>query len=134
MNEHPIINHKKDLSRGQRAADRMTAFLGSWAFILLFIFFLVIWMIINILAAMYRWDPYPFILLNLVLSCIAAIQGPVIMMSQNRHTDRDRVAAKYDYAVNRKAEKEIQLIQKELHIIKQLLDTSSRKKTTKKHI
>ncbi len=121
MYDHPIINHKKDLRVGQRAADVMTAFLGSWSFIILFIFFLVVWMMINVAAVIYQWDPYPFILLNLVLSCVAALQGPIIMMSQNRQTERDRIMAKYDYAVNRKAEKEIQLIQEELQIIKKLL-------------
>ena len=69
---------------GERAADRLTSFVGSWSFIIGFLVFLCIWMAINVYAWINVWDPYPFILLNLVLSCLAAIQAPIIMMSQNR--------------------------------------------------
>lgn len=118
----PIISNSSKLNLSQRAADKMTGFLGSWTFILFFFSFLLIWMAINVVAFEMRWDPYPFILLNLMLSCLAAIQAPIIMMSQNRQAERDRIAAKYDYAVNRKAEREIQIIKKELGSIKRLIE------------
>jgi len=113
---------KKNLTLGQKASDALTKWAGSWTFILLFLLFLILWMILNT----YFWfkyiqgepfDPYPFILLNLILSCLAAIQAPVILMSQNRAAERDRQHAEYDYQVNRKAEKEIQEIQKQLEKI-----------------
>ncbi|MBU0597129.1 DUF1003 domain-containing protein, partial [Patescibacteria group bacterium] len=113
-NDHPSIINRSRLTHGQRAADHMTGFLGSWTFIIIFFTFLLIWMSINVVAFELRWDPYPFILLNLALSCLAAIQAPIIMMSQNRQAERDRVTAKYDYAVNRKAERGIQDMQKQL--------------------
>lgn len=119
--EHPVIQHRKRLTTGQRAADKLTRFLGSWGFITLFGLFLLSWMAINSLALLTRWDPYPFILLNLALSCLAAIQAPIIMMSQNRQSERDRLTAQYDYTVNRKAEREIRDIQKDLEEIKALL-------------
>lgn len=99
-------------TRGQKAADKLTTWAGSWTFIISFLVFLVIWMIINVYAWIETWDPYPFILLNLVLSCLAALQAPVILMSQNRAAERDRQRAEYDYAVNRKAEREIQELKK----------------------
>ena len=100
---------------GQRAADWITKWAGSWTFILSFFVFLAIWIILNIYFLMeYKigkpWDPYPFILLNLVLSCLAAIQAPVILMSQNRTSQRDRLKAEFDYRINKKAEKEIREI------------------------
>ena len=78
------------------------------------------------------WDPYPFILLNLCLSCLAAIQAPIILMSQNRQADRDRIKAERDYIVNRKAEKEINEVQESLNQIKKLINKKSFKKTKKK--
>ncbi|HAT04016.1 MAG TPA: hypothetical protein DCS29_04580 [Candidatus Magasanikbacteria bacterium] len=119
--EHPVTIYHSQLTIGQRAADKMTTFLGSWTFIILFGVFLVAWMAINVVAYKFRWDPYPFILLNLCLSCLAATQAPVIMMSQNRQTERDRLTTKYDYAVNRKAEREIQKLQKDLKEIKKMI-------------
>jgi uncharacterized membrane protein len=102
----------KTLSFGEKLSDRIADFGGSWKFISIFISIIIIWMGINIwLYANEGFDPYPFILLNLVLSCIAALQAPVIMMSQNRQEDFDRERAKNDYEINMKAEKEI----KELH-------------------
>ncbi len=100
---------------GQRAADLVTKWAGSWTFILSFFVFIAIWMVLNIyLLIEYKmgkpWDPYPFILLNLVLSCLAAIQAPIILMSQNRTTQRDRLKAEFDYRINKKAEKEIREI------------------------
>lgn len=106
---------------GQRAADTLTKWAGSWTFILLFIFILILWIFTNVYAWINTWDPYPFILLNLFLSCIAAIQAPIILMSQNRANQKDRQRAEYDYAVNRKAEKEIQQIQKQLRRIEERL-------------
>lgn len=94
-------------SIGQAAADGIAKWAGSWTFIISFLVLLGIWMIVNIYAWMGEWDPYPFILLNLVLSCLAALQAPVILMSQNRQSQKDRMKVEYDYKVNRKAEKEI---------------------------
>lgn len=95
---------EKKYTLGQRAADAIAKFAGSWAFIFSFIGVLVFWMVINILMASKAFDPYPFILLNLVLSCVAAIQAPLIMMSQNRQEDKDRKRAENDYKVNLKTE------------------------------
>lgn len=97
---------------GQRASDGIAKWAGSWTFILSFLTFLGIWMIINIFAWVGEWDPYPFILLNLVLSCVAALQAPVILMSQNRQGQKDRVKVEYDYRVNRKAERMVEEILK----------------------
>ena len=89
---------------GQRAADSIARFAGSWAFIFSFTGVLAAWMVINVLLASRAFDPYPFILLNLVLSCVAAIQAPLIMMSQNRQEEKDRRRAENDYKVNLKTE------------------------------
>ncbi len=89
---------------GQRAADAIAKFAGSWAFIFSFTGVLVLWMIINTVLSAKAFDPYPFILLNLVLSCVAAIQAPLIMMSQNRQEEIDRRRAENDYKVNLKTE------------------------------
>lgn len=98
-------------SFGSRAADRLAKYAGSWTFIIGFMIFLIIWMILNTaMIFLGEWDPYPFILLNLVLSCLAALQAPVILMSQNRQTEKDRRKAEYDYKVNRKAERGIEEI------------------------
>ena len=94
---------KKAYSLGQRAADQIAKFAGSWAFIFSFTGVLLAWMVINSLLAS-AFDPYPFILLNLVLSCVAAIQAPLIMMSQNRQEEKDRRRAENDYKVNLKTE------------------------------
>ena len=89
---------------GQRAADAIAKFAGSWAFIFSFIGVLVLWMLVNTLLAAHAFDPYPFILLNLVLTGVAAIQAPLIMMSQNRQEEKDRRRAENDYKVNLKTE------------------------------
>ena len=89
---------------GQKAADAVAKFAGSWAFIFSFISVMIIWMVLNVLLAINAFDPYPFILLNLVLSCIAAVQAPLIMMSQNRQEAIDRRRAENDYKVNLKSE------------------------------
>ena len=97
---------------GDKAADRLARVAGSWGFILSFLLILGAWMAINVYAWIQTWDPYPFILLNLVLSCVAALQAPIILMSQNRAAQKDRQRAEYDYAVNRKAERGIEEIKK----------------------
>lgn len=95
---------KEKYTVGQRAADRIAKFAGSWAFIFSFTVVLILWMVGNVLLAKRAFDPYPFILLNLVLSCVAAIQAPLIMMSQNRQEEKDRRRAENDYKVNLKTE------------------------------
>ena len=101
------ITFDSDLTFGQQMADRVASFGGSWTFILIFGGVLVIWVGLNIVLAARAFDPYPFIFLNLILSMLAAIQAPIIMMSQNRQGAKDRVAAAHDYEVNLKAEIEI---------------------------
>ncbi len=95
---------KEVYTLGQRAADAIAKFAGSWAFIFSFVGVLIVWMILNVLLAAGAFDPYPFILLNLVLSCVAAVQAPLIMMSQNRQEEKDRRRAENDYKVNLKTE------------------------------
>ena len=103
------------MTLGQRASDAVAKFGGSWIFIGIFVAFFGGWIILNTLILLKKpYDPYPYILLNLVLSVLAAIQAPIILMTQNRQAERDRVDAKYDHAINRKAEREIQAIQKDL--------------------
>jgi uncharacterized membrane protein len=106
---------------GQRIADRVASFGGSWTFIIIFVTFLLGWIAINIvLLANKGWDPYPFILLNLILSCVAALQAPVIMMSQNRQGEKDRDKAENDYMVNLKSELEIRMLHEKIdHLILQ---------------
>ncbi|HVJ79836.1 MAG TPA: DUF1003 domain-containing protein [Planctomycetia bacterium] len=126
LEEHEILSRNPEAPEageaptlGERLADRIVAFGGSWSFIILFAVVLVAWMALNsILLASRPFDPYPYILLNLVLSTIAALQAPMIMMSQNRQETRDRQRAVHDYQVNLKAELEIrQLHQKIDHLL-----------------
>ncbi len=117
--KHPINKIPRTL--GQRAADTITHFGGSWHFIVLFFTFLLFWIGLNAYAAINKWDPYPFILLNLILSCLAAIQAPIILMSQNRESQRDRLRAEYDYKVNKLAEREIRELRKDVSEIKEFL-------------
>lgn len=95
---------KEKYTFGQRAADKIAKFAGSWAFIFSFSTLLILWMVGNVILAKRAFDPYPFILLNLVLSCVAALQAPLIMMSQNRQEEKDRRRAENDYKVNLKTE------------------------------
>lgn len=95
---------KEKYTFGQRAADKIAKFAGSWAFIFSFTALLILWMVGNVILAKHAFDPYPFILLNLVLSCVAALQAPLIMMSQNRQEEKDRRRAENDYKVNLKTE------------------------------
>ena len=97
-------SRKEKYTLGQRTADTIAKFAGSWAFIFSFTGVLVLWMVVNVILAAKAFDPYPFILLNLVLSCVAAIQAPLIMMSQNRQEEKDRQRAENDYKVNLKTE------------------------------
>lgn len=99
---------------GQHAADRITHIVGSWKFILIQSSLLFIWICLNVMAWVNQWDPYPFILLNLVLSFQAAYTAPVILMSQNRAADRDRRKSELDFLTDKKAEREISEIQKSL--------------------
>ena len=103
ISENPAGEMEK-YTLGQRAADAIAKFAGSWAFIFSFTGVLILWMLVNTLLAAKAFDPYPFILLNLVLSCVAAIQAPLIMMSQNRQEEKDRRRAENDYKVNLKTE------------------------------
>ena len=110
-------NKEKDCTFGQKAADGIAKFAGSWAFIFTFVGVLIAWMVINIILATNAFDPYPFILLNLVLSCVAAIQAPLIMMSQNRQEEKDRRRAENDYKVNLKTEIMIEDLYDKINII-----------------
>lgn len=104
-----------ELTIGQKLADHVAAFGGSWTFIITFFMFILIWMLINIwFLATKPFDPFPFILLNLILSCLAAIQAPIIMMSQNRQEQKDRIRGEHDYKINLKAELEIQLLSEKI--------------------
>jgi uncharacterized membrane protein len=114
------LDEKDDkLTLGQRLADKVATFGGSWTFILTFGFFLLVWIFTNVYwLANSGFDPYPFILLNLILSCIAALQAPVIMMSQNRQEEKDRERARKDYMINLKSELEIRVLHEKLdHLI-----------------
>ena len=115
------INEDKydTLTHGEKMADKVASFGGSWTFISIFGIFLLAWMITNVvLLANRSFDPYPFILLNLILSCLAAIQAPIIMMSQNRQEQKDRERAKNDYMINLKSEMEIRLLHEKMdHLI-----------------
>lgn len=114
-----LEDNNENRTFGQKVADKVADFGGSWTFILSFMFFLVAWIIANVYFLMNKgFDPYPFILLNLILSCIAALQAPIIMMSQNRQEEKDRERAKKDFQVNLKAEEEIRILKKKLdHIL-----------------
>ncbi|MFC1696862.1 DUF1003 domain-containing protein [Nanoarchaeota archaeon] len=128
VHQHYSKHVSRKLSMGQRAADSIAKIGGSWVFIGGFFLFLIIWMTTNSLILLSNgFDKYPYILLNLVLSCLAAIQAPIILMSQNRAAERDRWRSELDYAVNRKAERENQLMQKDLDEIKKQLTRIEKK-------
>jgi uncharacterized membrane protein len=111
-NVHVI--HQEQLTFGQRVSDKLADIAGSWPFIFCFGIVLGTWVLLNSVALIHHWDKYPYILLNLFLSMLAAVQAPVIMMSQNRQEDRDRIRAESDYEVNLKAEIEIQQLHQKL--------------------
>jgi uncharacterized membrane protein len=115
ISENTNVEFESGRTLGERLSDRLARFGGSWTFILLFGSVLVGWIILNtVVFARRTFDPYSFILLNLVLSCLAAIQAPIIMMSQNRQEAKDRLRAEHDYRVNLKAELEIRLLHAKL--------------------
>ena len=123
---HPLFH--QELTTGQKAADAIAKFGGSWTFIILFFVILFLWVGINSFFLFKKpFDPYPYIFLNLMLSCLAAIQAPVILMAQNRQAERDRIDAKYDYAINRKAERENQQLQKDMNQLVRLIKEMKRK-------
>lgn len=116
-NLKPLHEQIKDTptTYGERVADKIADFGGSWTFIISFIVLILIWIGFNVYYLSNKgFDPYPFILLNLVLSCLAALQAPVIMMSQNRQEDKDRIRAEYDVKVNVKAEMEVRMLHEKL--------------------
>ena len=125
LEEHEILSKnineefEQKLTIGERFADKLAAGAGSWKFIIGFAIILIIWISINSLILLWKpFDPYPFILLNLVLSCLAAIQAPIILMSQNREEAKDRLRSEHDYRVNLKAELEIRYLHEKIdHLI-----------------
>jgi uncharacterized membrane protein len=114
-NPNEVIEEKETF--GERVADHVASFGGSWTFIGSFAIVLIAYASLNVGLAARAWDPYPFILLNLFLSMLAAIQAPVIMMSQNRQDQRDRLRSELDYDVNRRAESEIQNLSRKLNLV-----------------
>ncbi|MBK7410007.1 MAG: DUF1003 domain-containing protein [Saprospirales bacterium] len=117
ITENLLHPPKELLSRGQKMADKVATFGGSWTFITIFAVVLTCWIAMNVLMMTKAFDPYPFILLNLVLSCLAAIQAPVIMMSQNRKEEKDRKEAENDYLVNLKAEIEVRNLHQKINLL-----------------
>ena len=114
-----LLNPPKELlTKGQTISDKVAKFGGSWAFIISFFIILVFWILFNTLTPVKdNFDPYPFILMNLILSCIAALQAPVIMMSQNRQEEKDRKRGENDYLINLKAELEINALNQKIDLI-----------------
>jgi uncharacterized membrane protein len=109
---------KEILTRGQRISDKVARFGGSWAFIISFFIILLVWILFNTIAPQREdFDPYPFILMNLILSCIAALQAPIIMMSQNRQEEKDRQRSENDYLINLKAELEIRALNQKVDLL-----------------
>lgn len=130
---HNLLNPPVDiLTQGQKLSDKVARFGGSWKFIILFGVVLTLWIIFNVLAiGFYKFDPYPFILMNLILSCIAALQAPIIMMSQNRQEEKDRMRSENDYLINLKAEMQIRSMNQKIDLlleeqIKTLFDTQEK--------
>jgi len=125
LNEHELLSaniestFEKQWTLGERMADRLADFGGSWTFLILFALFLAVWVTVNSVVLYTKpLDPYPYIFLNLILSCLAAIQAPIIMMSQNRQEAKDRVRSQHDYQVNLKSELEIRHLHEKIdHII-----------------
>jgi len=124
IKQHELISENIDekyeasITFGDKLSDRMASFGGSWRFIIFFTIILIVWIAINSIALLTKpFDPFPFILLNLILSCLAAIQAPVIMMSQNRQEAKDRMRSKHDYKINLKAELEIRLLNEKIDFL-----------------
>lgn len=138
---HNLLNPPEDeLSKGQKVSDKVAVFGGSWKFIILFGIVLTVWIIFNVIAiGNLKFDPYPFILMNLILSCIAALQAPVIMMSQNRQEEKDRKRSENDYLINLKAEMQIRSLHQKMDLlleeqIKTLFETQEKQFTLLKEI
>jgi uncharacterized membrane protein len=121
-NRNPNELIEEESTLGERIADSVARFGGSWAFIITFAVILIVYSSVNIILGNKAWDPYPFILLNLFLSMLAAIQAPVIMMSQNRQDTKDRLRGELDFAVNRRAETEIQGLSRKLNQLTEKVD------------
>jgi CRP/FNR family cyclic AMP-dependent transcriptional regulator len=119
-NPNEII--EEEMTFGERIADAVAGFGGSWTFILTFLFTLAVYTAVNLALGRSAWDPYPFILLNLFLSMLAALQAPVIMMSQNRQDTKDRLRGELDYDVNRRAEMEVQTLSRKLNVLADKMD------------
>jgi uncharacterized membrane protein len=119
-NPNEII--EAEMTVGERIADGVAGFGGSWTFIITFLSGLVVYSIVNVALGRRAWDPYPFILLNLMLSMLAALQAPVIMMSQNRQDTKDRLRGELDFAVNRRAEAEVQALSRKLNAVLDKID------------
>jgi len=119
VSKNVAVLHEEQLTFAQRVSDKLADVAGSWGFIFGFGLVLGIWVLLNTTALIHHWDKYPYILLNLFLSMLAAIQAPVILMSQNREEDRDRLRAEHDYEVNLKAEIEIQDLHQKLDELRQ---------------
>jgi uncharacterized membrane protein len=125
LEEKLIINNllnppKEELTRGQRISDKVARFGGSWMFIISFGIVLFAWILFNVLVPMQdKFDPYPFILMNLILSTIAALQAPIIMMSQNRQEEKDRKRAENDYLINLKAELELRSLHQKIDLLQE---------------
>ena len=138
--ENLIHPPKEFLTRGQKISDRVARFGGSWAFIILFFVLLLIWILFNSYGpGSDKFDPYPFILMNLILSCIAALQAPIIMMSQNRQEEKDRKRNKNDYLINLKAELELRSLHQKIDVlleeqIKVLFESQAKQLTILKNI
>ncbi len=112
---HPPM---ETLTQGQKISDKVARFGGSWKFIIMFGVILTIWILFNVIVLThYEFDPYPFILMNLVLSCIAALQAPIIMMSQNRKEEKDRMRSENDYMINLKAEMQIRSMHQKMDLL-----------------
>ena len=141
QHDHPpvrnvIAEHEEQLGLGQRVADRVALMVGSWPFIIVQSAMFLVWVAINVYlvvtemrhpGSLKAWDPYPFILLNLILSFQAAYTGPVVMMSQNRQTEKDRLMAQHDYEINLKAEEELEVVMDHLeHQDRLILDAIAR--------
>ena len=138
---HNLLNPPMEaLSEGQKISDKVARFGGSWKFIILFGIILTLWIIINVVSiTRIKFDPYPFILMNLILSCIAALQAPIIMMSQNRQEEKDRKRGENDYLINLKAEMQIRSLHQKMDLlleeqIKTLFDTQAEQFTLLKEI
>ncbi len=116
---HNLLQPKiEELNFGDRLSDNVATFGGSWKFIISFFIVLTVWIVFNVLAmGVYKFDPYPFILMNLILSCIAALQAPIIMMSQNRQEEKDRKRSENDYLINLKAEMQIRSLNQKIDLL-----------------